>query len=414
MGKKVTVTHVGSDMTSSEVSRLPLNGICVFEFCEVAAGPFCGSLLADMGADVIKVERPQTGDALRQWPPLSNGYSENFASLNRNKRSTVFDLKDPEDQSKLRRLIVNKADVIIENYRPGVMAGNGLGYGTLKLLKPELVYCSISAFGQTGPRSREGGFDLTIQAMAGVMSVTGEPNGASVKCGVPISDFSTGLYAAFAIASVLHSVRETGHGEHIDISMLGATLGVSALQTSEFFGAGCDPRKLGSAHPRNAPYRAFRAADDEFVLAAGNDRLWDKVCDILNRRDLIDDPRFVTTSARAANQDELSKILGDEFMSQPAAYWLDVFAAQGIPCAPINSFGTVLQDEQVAHLGLVQPLDLPSGHRTRTLGSPISLSGRFLPIRLRPPALGEHTLEMQQYGDAPANNTQARSRPQLT
>ena len=280
---------------------LPLDGVRVIEFCNVAAGPFCGMLLADLGADVIKVEHPDGGDTMRAWPPITEGYSENFASLNRNKRSVTLDLKQPEARQQARGLVLD-ADVLIENNRPGVMSRLGLGYEALQRDKPSLVYCSISAFGQEGPRSGEGGFDLTIQAMSGIMSVTGEPDGAPVKCGVPVSDFCAGLYAAYAIAAVLLRVRNGGAGEYIDVSMLGASLGIAALQTSEYFGTGRDPKKLGSAHPRNAPYQAFKAKDGYFAMAAGNDGLWRATCEALGRGDLAADPRFATTALRAQHQ----------------------------------------------------------------------------------------------------------------
>src|SRR5207253_10010153 len=250
-------------MRDLDQQDLPLQGVRVVEFCTVAAGPFCGMLLADMGAEVIKVEAPE-GDTLRQWPPLSNGFSENFASLNRNKESVALNLKDAADVALARALILD-ADVVIENNRPGVMDRLGLGYASFREQKPGLVYCSVSAYGQSGPRAGEGGFDLTIQAAAGVMSVTGEPDGAPVKCGVPLADFASGLYGAFAIASALARVRAGGAGAHIDVPMYGCTLGIAALQTSEYFGTGRSPAKLGSAHPRNAPYQAFQAADGYFA-----------------------------------------------------------------------------------------------------------------------------------------------------
>src|SRR5687767_7259433 len=281
---------------------LPLEGVRVIEFCNVAAGPFCGMLLADMGADLIKVEHPKGGDSMRQWPPISDGYSENFASLNRNKRSVTLDLKDPADKERARNLI-RSADVVIENNRPGVMDRLGLGYNQLKNEKPSLVYCSISAFGQEGPRAEEGGFDLTMQAMSGIMSVTGEPGGAPVKCGVPLSDFCAGLYGAYAIAAVLRRVQDGGAGEHIDVSMLGTSIAVAALQTSEYFGTGRDPAKLGSAHPRNAPYQAFRAKDDYFAMAAGNDGLFRAACEAIGKAELVADPRFATTTLRAQHQE---------------------------------------------------------------------------------------------------------------
>ncbi|HUJ01626.1 MAG TPA: CoA transferase [Usitatibacter sp.] len=372
---------------------LPLNDIRVIEFCNVAAGPFCGMLLADMGADVVKVEHPQGGDSMRQWPPLTNGYSENFASLNRNKRSVTLDLKSAADRERARRL-VRGADVLIENNRPGVMQRLGLGYASFEHENPKLVYCSVSAFGQEGPRAEEGGFDLTLQAMAGVMSVTGEPGGAPVKCGVPLSDFCAGLYAAYAIASALREVARTGTGTHIDVSMLGASLAVAALQTSEYFGTGRDPVKLGSAHPRNAPYQAFRAKDDWFAMAAGNDGLWRAACGAIGRDDLAGDPRFGSTALRAKHQAELKEILEGEFAKHTAAQLLARFRAAGVPCAPINAYSQALADEQVRHMGWVEEIDLPSGKRTRTFASPLRFDGRGFPIRRSPPALGEHNGEV--------------------
>ncbi|HTJ98032.1 MAG TPA: CoA transferase [Bordetella sp.] len=367
----------------------PLSGITVIEICNVAAGPFCGMLLADMGADVIKIEHPEGGDTLRSWPPISNGYSENFASLNRNKRSVTLNLKDPGDVELARRLIAD-ADVLLENNRPGVMDRLGLGYAALRERNPRLLYCSISAYGQSGPRAQEGGFDLTIQAMSGIMSVTGEQGGAPVKCGVPLADFSAGLYGAFSIASALREVQSTGQGAHIDVAMLGATLGIAALQTSEFFGSGRDPVKLGSAHPRNAPYQAFRCRDGYFGMAAGNNALWKSVCAVVGREAWYADPRFADTSLRARNQDALRESLEDIFMQQDAEYWLDRFRAAGVPCAPINSYSQVLDDPQVAHMGWVQPVQLPNGVQTRTFGMPVRFDGRTSAIRERPPALGEH------------------------
>lgn len=368
---------------------LPLAGIRVVEFCQVAAGPYCGMLLADMGADVIKVESPD-GDGLRQWPPITGGYSENFASLNRNKRSVVLDLKQDADQDAARRLALS-ADVLVENFRPGTLAKLGLGYEALSGEKPAIVYCSISAYGQTGPRAQEGGFDLTVQAIGGVMSVTGERDGAPVKCGVPISDFGAGLYAAFAIVSALRKVERDGAGNHIDVSMLGATLGMAALQTSEHFGTGRDPVKLGSAHPRNAPYQAFRAQDGYFAMAAGNERLWRAVCAGLGRPELADDSRFASTSLRAQHQEALRDLLEADFTRQPVEHWLGVFAGIGVPCTPINTYSQVLADPQVDHMGWVQAITLPGGAQTRTFGSPLGMTRETFAVYRNPPALGEHT-----------------------
>tara|TARA_B100000676_G_scaffold140950_1_gene139604 strand:+ start:5430 stop:6581 length:1152 start_codon:yes stop_codon:yes gene_type:complete len=371
----------------------PLEGIRVVELCQIAAGPFCGMLLADMGADVIKVESPGTGDGMRQWPPITDGYSENFASVNRNKRSVELNLKDPDDVARARAL-VRTADVVIENFRPGVLDRLGLGYADLKQVQPKLVFCSVSAYGQTGPRSRQGGFDLTMQAMAGVMSVTGEPDAPPVKCGVPISDFAAGLYAAYAVTAALRDVERHGRGVQIDIPMLGATLGIAALQTSEFFGNEKNPRPLGSAHPRNAPYQAFRCSDGYFAMAAGNDKLWASVCDVVERPELSKDTRFLSTADRAANQVELKDILEEAFVQSSAEEWLARFNEAGVPCAPINQYSDALADPQVQHMGLVQPLTLPNGAQTRTVVSPILMDGASAGVRLPPPKLGEHNDEV--------------------
>ena len=379
--------------TTMSDNDLSLAGVRVVEFCSTAAGPFAAMLLADMGAEVVKVE-PPAGDGLRQWPPLSDGFSENFASLNRNKRSVVLDLKLPADRAIARRLVLD-AQVLIENNRPGVMDRLGLGYPDFAAEHPGLLYCSISAFGQDGPRAGEGGFDLTVQAAAGVMSVTGEPDGAPVKCGVPVSDFASGLYAAFAVAAGLARVRGGGRGGHIDVPMFGCTLGIAALQTSEYFGSGRDPRKLGSAHPRNAPYQAFRAQDGHFAIAAGNHKLWLQVLQALQLPELAQDPRFLTPTLRAAHQDELRQILEQRFTLQPVEHWIGVFHAAGVPHARINTYAQALADPQTQHMGWVQPLTLPNGHATRTFASPIRIDGAGLPIRRPPPALGEHSDEIR-------------------
>ena len=363
----------------------PLDGIRVIEFCNVAAGPFCGSLLADLGADVIKVESAD-GDTLRSWPPLNDGYSENFASLNRNKRSIALNLKDDDDRAIAKRLVAG-AQVVIENNRPGVMDRLGLGYDELASGRNDLVYCSMSAFGQEGPRSQQGGFDVTIQAISGIMSVTGDPDGAPAKCGVPVSDFAAGLYGAFAISSLVARVNGGGAGGRIDVPMQGVSLAIAALQTSEFFGTGTDPRRLGSAHPRNAPYEAFASADDYFVLAAGNDNLWRIVTEIVELPDLLDDPRFASTIDRAANQAALKVILEEVFTTKPAAHWLEVFAERGVPSGPINTYSSALADEQVVDQGWIEPLTLGNGNETRTFGSPLAFDGERPSIRRGPPAL---------------------------
>lgn len=366
----------------------PLAGVKVVEFCQIASGPFCGMLLADFGADVVKVEPPE-GDAMRTWPPLTAGYSENFASLNRGKRSIALDLKQPADLALARRLALD-ADVLVENSRPGAMQRLGLGWDWFASRKPQLVYCSISAYGQDGPRGSEGGFDVTVQAAAGVMSVTGEPDGAPVKAGVPLADFASGLYAAYSIAAVLARVRAGGAGGPIDVPMFAATLAISALQTSEYFGTGRNPRKLGSAHPRNAPYQAYAASDGWFVIAAGNNKLWQSVCAVVGTPELLADQRFTSPTLRAKHQVELKALLDPHFAQRSVAQWLAAFAAAGVPHAPINGYGEALADPQAAHLQLVREQQLPGGHATRTVGCPVRLDGQVLAVDTAPPALDQH------------------------
>ena len=371
---------------------LPLSGVRVAEFCQVLAGPFCGALLADMGADVIKVESPD-GDLMRAWAPIVDGYSQYFASVNRNKRSAVLDLKDPQGLASARKLALS-CDVLIENFRPGVMAKFGLDHATLSKTKPSLVYCSVSAYGQTGPRATEGGFDMTVQAMSGVMSVTGEPDGRPLKCGIPIADFTAGLYGAYAVAAVLAKVRAGGSGEHIDVSMLGGMLGIAHLQTSELFGTGRDPVALGSAHPMNAPYAAFRARDGHFALAAGTNKLWQSTCEAVQRSDLLRDERFATPESRGRNQAALGELLEAEFAKYDVQHLLAAFRSRGVPCAPINTYSQVLADPQVEHMRWVRDMTLPNGVESKVVTSPQRLGGRGLDVYRNPPALGEHTQEV--------------------
>lgn len=371
---------------------LPLADVRVVEFCQVLAGPFAGCLLADMGADVIKVESPE-GDLMRQWPPILDGYSQYFASVNRNKRSVVLDLKSEQGRADARRLALS-ADIVLENFRPGVMAKFGLDYAALSAAKPALVYCSVSAFGQSGPRATEGGFDMTVQAMSGVMSVTGERDGRPAKCGIPIADFSAGLYAAFSVAAALNKARRTGQGDQVDVSMLGAMLGIANLQTSELFGTGRDPVRLGSAHPMNAPYAAFCCRDGYFALAAGTNKLWEAACAAIARPDLTRDPRFGSPSSRAQHQDALRELLEAEFVRYDAADLQARMNARGVPCAPLYTYSQVLADPQVEHMQWVEEMRLPNGVDSKTVISPQRISGRRLGLRRGPPALGADTGEV--------------------
>ena len=378
----------------------PLSGIRVIELGQIAAGPFASSLLADLGADVIKIENPKGGDGMRQWPPLNISkqgkeeiYSENFASINRNKRSMTLNIKDPSDVGLLKRL-VSKATILVENYRPGVLNKLGLGYDDLKRINKKLIYCSISGYGQSGPYSDKGAFDVTVQAVAGIMSVTGEKDSSPVKCGVPIGDFCTGLYASYTIMAMLRNVEKNGKGTHIDCSMLGSLLGISALQTSEYFGNRKAPEKLGSAHSRNAPYQAFQASDTFFVIAAGNDKLWGEVCEAVEMEHLKNDVRFKTQSDRAKNQNQLSEILTKKFLKHDTKYWLKEMDKRKVPCAPINNFETILNDKHIKHMEIVKPITLPNGSKTYSVTFPVSIKGVETKDLKIPPKLGEHNEEI--------------------
>ncbi len=377
----------------------PLAGVRVLEFGQIVTAPFCSLLLADFGADVVKVENPEGGDGMRQWPPLmqerdgGERFSGNFASLNRNKRSLVADLKDAQQVQRLRELCAS-ADIVLENFRPGVMDRLGLGYEALRERNPRLVYCSLTGYGQTGPYAKKGAFDVTVQAISGVMSVTGEEDGPPVKCGVPVADFTAGLYAAYSSLAAYEQAKRTGQGTHVDCSMLGCMLGISALQISEYFGTGNAPKRLGSAHPRNAPYQGFDARDKPFAIAAGNDKLWGEVCMAVGMPQRKDDARFLTQTLRAKHQKALADILQPHFAQRDAAEWLAEFDRRGVPCAPVNSFADILADEHVAEMGIVHDIELPNGVHTPTLVYPVKLKGYSFETGVRPPRLGEHTEEV--------------------
>ncbi|HXR55690.1 MAG TPA: CoA transferase [Casimicrobiaceae bacterium] len=370
-----------------------LEGVRVLEFGHIAAAPFCGMLLADLGADVVKVEAPE-GDGLRAWPPIVTApdgetFSLNFASLNRGKRSIVANLKNPSELERVRALCAH-ADVVIENYRPGTLDRLGIGFADLAKTNRTLVYCSISGYGQTGAAARKGAFDVVVQGASGLMSVTGEPDGAPVKCGVPVADFTAGLYAAYTIvAAHARAVRER-QPVHLDCAMLDCLLGISALQTSEYWGTGVAPARLGSAHPRNAPYQAFDASDATFIIAAGNDNLWREVCEATGQQTLLSDPRFASIAKRAANQRALAAILQDVFRTKTAREWLDEFERRGVPSGPLNTFADILADPALAASGLVDAMAVPVAGTTRTITYPVRMNGQRVCASRPPPRLGEH------------------------
>ncbi len=386
--------HSGTTVAKAGVSK-PLDGVRVLEFGHFAAGPFAGLLLADWGADVVKVE-PPGGEGLRAWPPFSPGdedqpsYSLNFASVSRNKRSITADFKDPADRKRLLALC-EKADIIIENFRPGVMARLGLGYEQLAAINPRLVYCSVSGYGQSGPYSGKGAFDVAIQAISGIMSVTGDEEGAPAKCGVPVADFCTAVFAALSSVVALRQAEQTGKGSYVDCSMLSCMLAISALQTSEFWGTGISPKRLGSGHPRNAPYEGFLARDDKWiVVAAGNEQLWRRMCKAMSIDELAEDPRFAVQADRARNRKQLAEILAPTFRKHTADEWLAVLEAAGVPCAPICDYAESLDSEHVRATGLIHDMALPNGKTTPTIGNPIRMTGYEFEVFRRPPNAGEH------------------------
>jgi crotonobetainyl-CoA:carnitine CoA-transferase CaiB-like acyl-CoA transferase len=347
-------------------------------------------LLADLGADVVKVE-PPGGDQMRSWPPFATDgdetFSHNFASVNRNKRSVVADLKDPADLARVRDL-VHAADVVVENYRPGVLDRLGLGYDAVSDGHAGLVYCSISGYGLTSPHVNDGAYDVVIQGMSGLMSVTGDPDGGPVKAGVPVGDFAAGLYAAYTVAALLPQVRGSGTSVRVDCPMLDCLLGISALQTSEFWGSGQEPRRLGTAHPRNAPYQGFAAADGDFTVAAGNDRLWAAVAEVVGAPELVTDPRFATQVDRVRHQLELAALLQERFAGEKRDHWLTELRARGVPCGPVHTFGEVLAGPHVEATGLVASVDVPVAGPTPTVVFPVRIEGQRPRLDRGAPRLG--------------------------
>ncbi|MGQ2912191.1 CaiB/BaiF CoA transferase family protein [Aeromicrobium sp.] len=387
------------DSTDSDrdTSARPLHGMRVVEFGHVAAGPFAGMLLADLGADVVKVE-PPNGDQMRAWPPIGSDedgerFSYNFTSLNRNKRSVVADLKDPDQNAMVRRLLMS-ADAVVQNYRPGVLDRLGLGYESISAEHRGIVFCSISGYGLTSPYRDRGAYDVVIQGMSGLMSVTGSDGGPPVKAGVPVADFITGLYAAMTVSALLADPLSGRRSRHVDVPMLDCLLATSALQVSEFWGTGRTPAALGSAHPRNAPYQAFQAQDRYFTLAAGNDRLWHAVCAAIERSELLDDPRFVTQAGRVEHQLDLAHLLEKTFETRPADHWVRVLSDHGVPCGPINTFEEVLADPHVVETGLLTTITAPVIGEVPDLAFPARISGDEPRASRRPPVLGEHTEEV--------------------
>lgn len=369
----------------------PLAGTVVIDFTRVLSGPYCTMLLADMGARVIKVEQPGKGDDTRAWgPPFVHGESAYFLSINRNKESITLDLKRREAQEVLDRLLA-KADVLVENFRPGTMDRMGIGYERVSTHQPRLVYGSISGFGQTGPRRDLPGYDAVVQAEGGLMSITGDADGPPYRLGVAISDIVAGIFASHGIVLALLARERTGRGQLVDVGMLDSTVALLTYQAGIFFATGTSPGRLGNRHPTIAPYETYTARDGDFVIAVGNDEQWRRFCGAVGLDDLASDPRFETNRDRVTRYDELRPLLAARLLERPRAQWLEALTAAGVPCGSVRDVGEVLGDPQLAARDMIAHLEHAAAGAIRTLGVPIKLSDTPGAVRTPPPQLGEHT-----------------------
>lgn len=372
----------------------PLDGIKVLELAQIMAGPTCGMLLADLGADVIKVERVPGGDDTRTYSrPSVNGESAAFMAMNRNKRGIALNLKVPAAQEALKRMAA-RADVLLENYRKGAMEKLGVGYETLKALNPALIYCSISGYGRTGPYADKGGFDLIAQGMSGLMAITGEPGGAPVKAGSPICDINAGILAALGVVSAYVHRLKSGVGQLVDTSLFEAGVQQTYWQSAIFFATGAPPGPSGSAHILSAPYQAFRAADGWLTIGGANQANWERVTRVLGAPEWTMDARFRTNADRMNNLPALVSLMSERLKTRPAREWLAALEAEGVPCGPINSIADMAADPQTAAREMVVELEHPRAGRTRALGLPIKLAKTPGKVARAAPLLGQHTREV--------------------
>jgi formyl-CoA transferase len=366
-----------------------LDGITVLDATQVMAGPYCGMLLADMGAHVIKVE-PPAGDSARAMAGARGTDSPAFNAVNRGKLGVVLDFDQPEGRAVFERLS-RQADIVIENFRPGVMARFGLDYDTLSREHARLIYASISGHGQTGPWASKGGFDLIAQGLSGLMSVTGHPGEAPAKVGVPITDLGAGLFALVGILGALHHRSQTGRGQHVDTSLVEAGLALSVWEATHYFTTGQVPGPIGSAHRLTAPYQAFRCADGYITIGGANDRNFVKIARVLGHPEWLDDPRFSTNHERVQHQAQLAALVEAVTRAQPRAFWIEQLEKAGVPCGPILDYEDALTTPQAIAREMTLDVDHPTLGRLRALGTPIKMSATPLNPRRRGPLLGEHT-----------------------
>ncbi len=369
----------------------PLEGLTVLDFTRVLSGPYCTMQLGDLGARIIKIEHPGRGDDTRAWgPPFINGESAYFLSINRNKESVALDLKDPRSRAVIDALLA-RADVVVENFRPGTLERLGWGYEAVATRHPRVIYCAISGFGQTGPRHLEAGYDAMMQGEAGLMSITGAADGPPYRLGVAIADIATGMFAVQGILAGLYARERLGRGQLVDIAMLDSVTALLTYQASIAFATGQTPARMGNRHPSIAPYDTFPAADGEFVLSVGNDDQFGRLAGVIARPELARDPRFVTNADRVRHYDALSRELTQSFTLWNRSDLLAALTAAGVPASAVRTITEALSDPQVAAREMIVPLEHVAAGSIRVLGTPLKFSGTPASIRLPPPALGQHT-----------------------
>lgn len=373
---------------------MPLEKIKVLDLTQVMAGPFCCQVLADLGAEVIKVEPPGTGEQTRKSMgfKMKGEDTAAFLAVNRNKKSLTLNLKEKEGKEVLFRL-VEESDVLVENFRPGVTERLGIDYPALREVNPRLIYASVSGFGQTGPYAGRGGYDLITQGMSGLMSVTGQPDGKPVKCGVPVSDLSAGLFCAVGILAALQALPETGGGQHVDTSLFEGALALSVWETAELWAMDRTPLPLGSSHRLTAPYQALQTADGYVTVAANNQKLWSRLCEVLGREDLVEDERFATNEDRMANLGDLTAELEATLKGDTTEEWVDALMQQGVPAGPIYNYREVFDDSHTLAREMMVEMEHPVEGTVRGLGIPVKLSETPGKIRHAAPLIGEHTEE---------------------
>lgn len=368
---------------------LPLAGIKIIDLTRILSGPFCTMTLADLGAEVIKIESPQ-GDDTRQWgPPFIKNESAYFLSVNRNKKSVVLNLKDPKGKEILLKM-VEEADVVVENFRPGTLKKLGIDYDILKQHNRRVILASISGFGQTGPYSKKPGYDVLAQGMGGLMSVTGEPDGTPVKAGYSLADIGAGMWATIGILSALWERERSGQGQWIDVSLLDTMVSWQTYLAGNYFATNNDPKPLGGAHPNIVPYQVFEASDGHFILAVGNDSLWNSLVDVLDV-EALRDRKFKTNPDRVQNRDELISILEEIFKRKTRDEWVDMLESAKIPCGPVNKLSDILNDAHIKEREMVVEMEHPSLGILKMLGVPVKLSRTPGRIKTVPPAQGEHS-----------------------